>query len=612
MAELTNTTAVVDEPINLALREHQKSAEDWRLRALLAELHTWAERFCLRFKLQTPVPAVMIERLRGRVLGHFRPSRNALGLNFEIAIDERRAASDPFGPALGTLLHELLHLWQEVHGAHPSRSSSNYHNKEFREKAAALGLIVDCRGHTSYAGENSPFLDLLKAYGVNVPPLPPLENQNTRLGRLGSSKLKLWQCACPVRVRVAVPNFRARCLVCGCLFMKDEGTVMRVLPHKSDKATQVRSPLDRCREDGVLGEGTEMSTDVTVAGLHPPDPALFAGMPAPVALRWARYFLTTPRDRAKAASLRNHVLALYDPFARRSQFPAGIRFCINVYTGCEHACRYCYSQNYVPNPTRPRDKKHLMQRARDDVEELRALDLPPVPLHMSNSTDPFQEALEKKHRHTFHMMELLAANRRHFTTITFLTKNPLLLSQPAYVGLLRSLTPCQVEASLAFADERARQLYEPSAPSIGSRLAGVRRLREAGIPVSIRIDPLFPREPLPLKYWPQPRLADYGLERTQTLDEIGTLIRFASETGCQKVIVSALKVPVGRWASADFKDAFRNLYSAPWGGKPKTPSFAWRLPEAYIRGPLIGEVQQIASRYAVPLTTCWENLATTR
>jgi len=41
-------------------------------------------------------------------------------------------------------------------------------------------------------------------------------------------------------------------------------------------------------------------------------------------------------------------------------------------------------------------------------------------------------------------------------------------------------------------------------------------------------------------------------------------------------------------------------------------SFAWRLPEAYFREHLIGEVRQVASRYAVPLTTCWENLVNTK
>ncbi|MCX5684061.1 MAG: radical SAM protein [Planctomycetota bacterium] len=240
----------------------------------------------------------------------------------------------------------------------------------------------------------------------------------------------------------------------------------------------------------------------TATVLDVPDPALFAGLPPDVARRWARYFYTRPKNTAKSASLCPHMLALYNPFAKRSQFPAGIRFCVNVYTGCQLACRYCYGRNYVPDPTRPREKESFIELAKDDLAELQALDLPPAPLHMANSTDAFQEILEKKCRHAFHIMELLAANRHHFTTITFLTKNPLLISQPDYVALLDSLKPCQVEVSMAFADERGRQLYEPCAPNIGSRLEGVRRLREASIPVSLRIDPLFPREPLPAEFWP--------------------------------------------------------------------------------------------------------------
>jgi len=355
-----------------------------------------------------------------------------------------------------------------------------------------------------------------------------------------------------------------------------------------------------------------MDAAESLADLHTPDASLFDGLPTSVAFCWAKYFYPKPKNQAKSASLRPHMIALYNPFAKRSQFPAGIRFCANVYTGCQHACRYCYARNYISDPTRPREKQGFIALVKNDLAELRDLAIPPAPLHISNSTDAFQETLEKKHRHTFHIMELLAANRRHFTTITLLTKNPLLISQPDYVALLDSLKPCQVEVSLAFAEEKGRQLYEPCAPSVDSRLEGVRRLREAGIPVNIRIDPLFPREPLPAEFWPTPRLADYGIERTHTLDEIERLIRFASETGCQKVIVSALKVPVGRWACPDFKEAFRTLYGAPWGGKPKTRSFAWRLPEAYIRGPLIGEVREIASLYGVPVTTCWENLVNTK
>ena len=221
MAGPSNTANLTEEPINLALRDHQESAQDWRYRALLVELHTWAERFCVRFKLQTPVPAIVVTRLRGR-FGHFRPSRNSLGLNFEIAIDEGHAVSEQFWKPLGTLLHELLHLWQHLHGTPPSGSSCNYHNAQYRQKASSLGLIVDRRGYTCYVPEHSPFFDLLNEHGITAPLLPPVEKQLSQLGRLGSSKLKLWECGCPVKVRVAVPNFRARCLACNCLFMKKD------------------------------------------------------------------------------------------------------------------------------------------------------------------------------------------------------------------------------------------------------------------------------------------------------------------------------------------------------------------------------------------------------
>jgi hypothetical protein len=66
--------------------------------------------------------------------------------------------------------------------------------------------------------ENSQFLEVLRKYGVQVPALPPAAEQSYTLIRSESSKLKLWMCACKVRVRVAVPDFRAQCLKCGTLF----------------------------------------------------------------------------------------------------------------------------------------------------------------------------------------------------------------------------------------------------------------------------------------------------------------------------------------------------------------------------------------------------------
>jgi hypothetical protein len=210
------------EAINSALKEHQTTAEDWERRVLLADLHEWADRFSVQFKLDIPVAALVVDRLRGTYLGHFRRGRNAWGLNYEIAIREGIVMAGPRWKRYGTLLHELLHLWQAVHGTPPASTAWNYHNKQYRTKAMALGLIVDRKGRTTYARENSPFLALLRKHGIDVSDLPPEAKQAAPAERLGTSNIKLWECKCPVRVRVAIKEFHARCLDCGEIFeLKD-------------------------------------------------------------------------------------------------------------------------------------------------------------------------------------------------------------------------------------------------------------------------------------------------------------------------------------------------------------------------------------------------------
>jgi len=207
------------ETINRALRRHQVKVDDWRFGKLAANLHTWAGRMCVEFKLQLEqVPALMIERLRKR-LGHYRKGRNAFGLNDEIALDEHHVQVSPYWETLGTLAHEILHLWQEHKGKPPGPNSRNYHNKQYRQKAQELGLIVDRYGRTQYAQGDTPFLNLLRKYGVDVPEIPKPELLSSR--RCGS-KLILYECSCPVKVRVGRSRFNARCLDCGSLFERKE------------------------------------------------------------------------------------------------------------------------------------------------------------------------------------------------------------------------------------------------------------------------------------------------------------------------------------------------------------------------------------------------------
>ncbi len=206
------------EQINTDLKEHQRRVHDWNRQELAENLHMWAERFIIEFKLETTIPALMLDRLRYSTLGHFRRGRNGFGLANEIAVNLRHISRDEYGDTLATLLHELLHAEQEVAGT-PGKGS--YHNREFRHRAECLGLLVDSRGHTFVKPAPTPFLDLLEKYGVNVPEFP--EPMPTAAGTAGSSKLKLWVCSCtprPIHVRVAIQDFRARCLRCNQLFVR--------------------------------------------------------------------------------------------------------------------------------------------------------------------------------------------------------------------------------------------------------------------------------------------------------------------------------------------------------------------------------------------------------
>jgi hypothetical protein len=196
----------------LALHQRQES---WPARATIALLHEWAERFNVQFKLEVPEFALRVDELRKTRYGHFRYNHNGFGLRGEIAINALYlpGADDGDGEhrqsweVLGTLLHEMLHAWQQAHG---TSSRWNYHNAEFREKALFFGLVIDTRGVTHYLKE-SLFTRLLSQHGVAIPPLDvPVVVRRIP----GESKLKKWSCGC-TNVRCAVAHFRAQCLRCG-------------------------------------------------------------------------------------------------------------------------------------------------------------------------------------------------------------------------------------------------------------------------------------------------------------------------------------------------------------------------------------------------------------
>ena len=202
--------------INPALVEDPREKQRTELFAgWLKEFHRWKAIYVSEFKIELPPVAFCIKSTRANCYGYFRPGVNEFGLTREIAINHHYIGRREKWQVLGTLLHELLHAWQDAFGDAGKR---NYHNKQLRAKAKGYGLDIDSRGYTQYDVE-SPFKELLAKHGVNV----PVHEEPTAPVR-GTSTLNKWICQCkpPVALRVGRAEIRVQCLDCRAKFVQAE------------------------------------------------------------------------------------------------------------------------------------------------------------------------------------------------------------------------------------------------------------------------------------------------------------------------------------------------------------------------------------------------------
>jgi DNA repair photolyase len=363
-----------------------------------------------------------------------------------------------------------------------------------------------------------------------------------------------------------------------------------------------------------------------VKRVHPKFKPVWEGLSPDARRALALYFLPHNSRKDVLEPTRPRMVKWYCPFAAQCDFPAGHRYCINVYTGCAHRCEYCYAHAYEPDDVAT--KKDFARLITKDMEDLDRFDVPPAPVHLSNSTDPFQP-LEATAGHTRLALEQILKHRRRFSTVTILTKNPLLPVQRGYLDLFKSLDELPddhprrnefakrqqpgfvMEVSLAFWREDAAAHFDPGAPSVADRIAGLRALHAAGVPLVQRIDPLFPRSPLPTQ--PPSTVADFGLPEAQALDDLERLVGLAQELQVRHVVYSPAKIvqPRGRKLTPTMR-ALREVYSAC--AYPERLVFrggSWRLPEAIARAHVVQPFLELCRRQNVTAKYCKHNLIET-
>src|SRR5918997_2744179 len=180
--------------------------------------------------------------------------------------------------------------------------------------------------------------------------------------------------------------------------------------------------------------------------------------------------------------------------ARNASPDIGFDTSINPYRGCSHGCIYCYARpthEYLGLSAGLDFESKIL--VKEDAPELlrKQLSSPrwePKVLSMSGVTDPYQP-VEKKLGITRGCLEELAAFRN---PVVVVTKNHLVTRDSDLLSELARYDAAAVAVSLTTLDDDLRRVMEPRTSRPVRRLAAIRKLSEAGVPVGGMTAPVIP------------------------------------------------------------------------------------------------------------------------
>ena len=169
------------------------------------------------------------------------------------------------------------------------------------------------------------------------------------------------------------------------------------------------------------------------------------------------------------------------------------RWSLNPYRGCQHACSYCYARptheylgfgagtDFESKICVKRNAPELLDRELSSPRWRRD------EIAFSGVTDCYQP-LEVVYQLTRRCLEVCC---RHATPVGIVTKSYLILRDLDVLGRLHSTAGVHVMYSIAFCDDALARAVEPGAPPPSRRFEAMRRLHEAGIPVSVMVAPII-------------------------------------------------------------------------------------------------------------------------
>jgi DNA repair photolyase len=163
-------------------------------------------------------------------------------------------------------------------------------------------------------------------------------------------------------------------------------------------------------------------------------------------------------------------------------------YVVNPYIGCQHACSYCYAR-FMKRFTGHREPWGEFVDVKVNAPDLLRQEIKRKKkggVWVSGVCDPYQP-LEAKYKITRKCLEILIGNN---WPITVQTRSPLVTRD---IDLLKAANDIEVGMTISTLDDRIRQLFEPHAPSIKSRIKALDELHRAGIRTFAMIAPLLPK-----------------------------------------------------------------------------------------------------------------------
>jgi DNA repair photolyase len=166
-------------------------------------------------------------------------------------------------------------------------------------------------------------------------------------------------------------------------------------------------------------------------------------------------------------------------------------YCVNCYTGCTHACRYCYAALFMRRYSGHSEPWGAFVDVKVNAPELLERQLRRAKrgvVWLSSVCDAYQP-LEKRYRLTRRCLEILADAD---FPVQVQSKSTLLLRD---IDVFMRFREIKVGFSIATDDERTARLFEPGAAPIGERIQALGALKQAGIRTFAFVGPLLPGNP---------------------------------------------------------------------------------------------------------------------